>query len=108
MSISIGSNLLSTYTSSINATNKKDLENKLSNVSTENDAELMEVCKSFESYFVEQVFKALKKTVPESETNSGEYLDMFGDKLYEEYAAMATESQGFGIAKMLYESMKVK
>ena len=108
MSISIGSNLLTSYTSSINTTNAKELEGKLSNISIENDDEIMEVCKSFESYFIEQVFKALKKTVPESETNSGEYLDLFGDKLYEEYAAMATESQGFGIAKMLYDSMKVK
>lgn len=108
MSISIGSDLLSTYTSSINATNTKQLENKLSSVNSENDDELMEVCKSFESYFVEQVFKALKKTVPESETNTGEYVEMFGDRLYEEYASMATESQGFGIAQMLYDSMKVK
>lgn len=108
MSISIGSDLLSTYTSSVNATNTKQLENKLSSVNTENDEELMEVCKSFESYFIEQAFKALKKTVPESDTNTGEYVDMFGDKLYEEYAAMATESQSFGIAQMLYDSMKVK
>lgn len=77
------------------------------------DDELMEVCKEFESYFVEQVFKALEKMVPENEEESGSsmssYMDYFGDMLTQEYASAATESnngQGLGIAQMLYEQMK--
>ena len=73
--------------------------------------ELMNVCKEFESYFVEQVFKALEKMVPESEDSSGasSYMDYFGDMLTQEYATAATESdngRGLGIAQMLYEQMK--
>lgn len=77
------------------------------------DDELMGVCKEFESYFVEQVFKALEKMVPENEEGSSgsmsSYMDYFGDMLTQEYAAAATESnngQGLGIAQMLYEQMK--
>lgn len=76
------------------------------------DDELMEVCKEFESYFTEQVFKAMEKMVPKSEDDSGSmssYTDYFGDMLTQEYAKNATESdngRGLGIAQMLYEQMK--
>jgi len=80
--------------------------------SKSSEDELMEVCKEFESYFVEQVFKALEKMVPENEESSSSmssYMDYFGDMLTQEYAAAATESdngRGLGIAQMLYEQMK--
>lgn len=86
--------------------NVSKLEAKLNgNIKDSSDKELMDVCKSFESYFVEQVFKEMKKTVPENEENN-EYLDYFGDRLYQEYAGEVTESGDLGIARMLYESMK--
>lgn len=69
------------------------------------DEELMEVCKSFEAYLVEQVFKEMKKTVPDSEEKN-QYMDYFGDMLYQEYAKDTVDTQGLGIAQMLYESMK--
>jgi flagellar protein FlgJ len=65
----------------------------------------MDVCKSFEAYFVEQMFKEMKKTVPQS-NEKNEYMDYFGDMLYEEYADDVTERGDIGIAQMLYESMK--
>ena len=34
------------------------------------DDELMDVCKQFEAYFLEQIFKGMMKTVPESESAS--------------------------------------
>ena len=86
------------------------LENK--DYSKSNDEELMNVCKEFESYFVEQVFKALEKMVPENKDESSttsSYMDYFGDMLTQEYAAAVTESdngRGLGIAQMLYEQMK--
>lgn len=81
--------------------------------SSSTEDELMEVCREFESYFVEQAFKALEKMVPESEEESSgsmsSYMDYFGDMLTQEYAAAAAESnngQGLGIAQMLFEQMK--
>ena len=74
--------------------------------------ELMAVCKEFESYFTEQVFKSLERMVPESDDESSSvtsYMDYFGDMLTQEYAKSATESnngKGLGIAQMLYEQMK--
>lgn len=74
--------------------------------------ELMEVCKEFEAYFTEQVFKSLERMVPESDEESSStssYMDYFGDMLTQEYAKSSTESnngKGLGIAQMLYEQMK--
>lgn len=69
------------------------------------DEDLMEVCKSFEAYLLEQVMKGMEKTIP-SDEKKNPYLDYFGDILYQEYATSATENQGLGLAQMLYESMK--
>jgi flagellar protein FlgJ len=69
------------------------------------DEELMEVCKSFETYLLTQVMKEMEKTIP-GRDDKNPYLEQFGDILYEEYAKDATEGEGLGIAQMLYESMK--
>ena len=108
MNFAIGNDsVFTTASSSLNTSNNTSkLEAKLNgDIKGSSDKELMDVCKSFESYFVEQVFKEMKKTVPKSE-ESNEYLDYFGDKLYQEYAGEVTESGDLGIAQMLYESMK--
>ena len=106
MSINIGSN--SQYfpagTAATDGTKDKILEDKLKNLPATDD-ELMEVCKSFETYFLEQVMKGMEKTIPYEEKKNP-YLEQFGDMLYQEYAKSATENQGLGMAQMLYESMK--
>lgn len=75
------------------------------------DDELMDVCKEFESYLVEQVIKQMEKMVPKSEEDStmGKYMDYFGDTLTQELAGNITDSNGgngLGIAQTLYEQMK--
>lgn len=109
MSISIGSDSLFTTTASTvqNNNSSSKLEEVLSSdLDNSSDEELLEVCKSFETYFVEQVFKEMKKTVPDSDSENNEYLSYFGDMLNQKYAENVTEGQGLGIAQMLYESMK--
>lgn len=101
--------LSSLYTSDYwqSSTQTKELESSLSSdMTTKTEDELMEVCKDFEAYFVEQMFKAMEKMVPENEESENEYTDMFGDMLVQEYAESATETQGFGIAQTMYEQMK--
>lgn len=91
------------------STTKTDaLESSLSqDLSSASDEKLMDVCKDFESYFTEQMFKAMKKMVPESEDSSStSTLNTFEDMLYKEYADSSTEGQGIGIAQMLFEQMK--
>lgn len=106
MSISINTNSLLNYNALANTTNQtQKLEQTLnSGIEDSTDEELMEACKSFESYFVEQVFKEMRKTVQSSDEN--EYTEYFGDMLYQEYSDNIVESESLGIAQMLYESMK--
>ena len=108
MSITIGADSLFSQTASNLNTSKitNKLESKLkSDLVNSGDEELMDVCKNFESYFVEQMFKEMKKTVPNNEADN-EYLSYFGDMLNQEYAENVTDSGNMGIAQMLYESMK--
>ncbi len=106
MGIAIGADSLFSLSANMAGdTSRVDgLEEKLKK-SAATDEELMEACKSFESYMLEQVFKAMEKTVPETE-DKGPYVEQFGDRLYEEYSKQATQGSGFGIAQMLYDSMK--
>ncbi len=109
MSISIDNysdKFLDMYSEQTSSANK--LEDALSkNYSSSTEDELMEVCKEFEAYFAEQVFKALEKMVPEDEEeSSNSTLDYFKDMMIQEYAKSATEGEGLGLAQMLYESMK--
>ncbi len=110
MSIAIGNDSLfgAVGAAALNTSDKAGkLEAKLSgDLDNSTDKELMDVCKSFESYFVEQLFKEMKKTVPASDLDNNEYMNYFGDMLYQEYADDVTESGDLGIARTLYESMK--
>ncbi len=107
MSISIDSSYLGlanqvTGTSNVN-TDK--LTNNLNNISAEaTDEELLDACKEFEQYFVEQVIKKCTSTLSEFKDN--DYMECFGDTLIESYAESITDSGQLGMAQMLYESMK--
>ena len=74
------------------------------------DEQLMGVCKEFEAYFLEQVFKSMEKTVLKDESSSTSYttsmLDYFGDGARQKIASDATEGQGLGLAQSLFEQMK--
>lgn len=81
------------------------LTDSLKNIkSGTSDEELLEACKSFEQYFVEQVMKEFTNTLEEFEDN--QYMEMFGDTLISEYAETVSDNSDLGIANMLYESMK--
>lgn len=73
------------------------------------DDELKDVCKQFEAYFLEQVFKQMEKTVIKNEEASGSttaLVDYFKDSAIADLATQSTQTQGLGIAEMLYEQMK--
>lgn len=108
MSVSIGPNSINSISSGYLSKSAKTsgLEATLKNSEDATDEELMEACKSFESYLLEQVFKGMEKTILKDEEEENDYLAQFGDKLYEEYAKDAAENGSLGIAQLLYESMK--
>lgn len=99
------SGLMESYTSAGTA---DKVSGTLSGISEEStDEELMEACRSFESYFVEQVFKGMEKTImKDDKQEEGDYLSNFKDILYKEYAQGAVDNGEFGIARLLYDSMR--
>ena len=71
--------------------------------------ELMEACKEFEAYFLEQMFKEMAKTIPDNDNEDAttqRLVDYFKDNAIQEIAAESTESNSLGLAQMLYEQMK--
>lgn len=108
------SGLTSAYTDYLTnqADNTKvnDLKDKLAtDYSKATDEELMEACKQFEAYFLEQVFKGMEKTIPESEYSSSStstLVDYHKDNMIQELAAQSTETNSIGLAQTMYEQMK--
>lgn len=73
------------------------------------DDELMDACKQFEAYFLEQTFKEMMKTVNFTESDSSAtntLMDYYKDTLVQEAAKKSSETQNLGLAQMLYEQMK--
>ena len=79
-------------------------------VQAKTDEELMEVCKEFEAYFLEQVFKEMEKTTTifgeEDKGSSSQLVDYFKDSTIAEIAGESTDQNSLGLAQMLYEQMK--
>lgn len=73
--------------------------------SSSDDEKLMEVCKDFESYFVQKIIEESKKTL-DNEDEQGEYMQYFSDTLNQEYADIVTDNGGIGLAQQLYDSLK--
>lgn len=109
MSISIGDNSLYTasLTDSQKSTSASKIENTLSkDLTSASDEEMLEACKDFESYLVQEVVKEVKKTLASSEEDENQYVSYFGDMMYEKIADQITDSGELGIANQLYQAMK--
>lgn len=75
------------------------------------DEEFMGACKQFEAYFLEQMFKAMQKTVPNYSTegmtgSSNSLMDYYKEQMIQQVAADTTEQNSLGLAQMLFEQMK--
>lgn len=73
------------------------------------DIELMDACKQFEAYFLEQCFKEMMKTVGKEEFTSSStstLVDYYKDEMIKQVASDSTETNSLGLAQMLYEQMK--
>ncbi len=93
-----------------NDSSASKLEDTLSgDYSKATDEELMDVCKQFESYFLEQVMKGMESMIPKSDdedSSMSQTVDFFKDTMIQELASESTQSQSLGLAQSLYESMK--
>ena len=96
---------------SASTSNTENISSKLKNNKGGNtDEEMMEAAKQFESYFVEQVFKELQKSVDLFGTKDKESDNMMVDYVKDLYnqkiAEQVTEQGNLGIAQQLFENMK--
>ena len=75
-----------------------------------NDEKLMNACKQFEEYFVEQVYKEAQKTImrdDEDESPSSATLRSYNDDMMAQHLAKALVNQkSLGLAQSMYEQMK--
>ena len=100
------SSMYDTYSSTIGSASASSVESSINSINDEStDDELMEACKSFESYFVQKIIEEAKKTV-DSEEDEGEYMQYFGDMLNQTYADTISENGDLGLAQQLYDSVK--
>lgn len=104
---SIGSMSSTDYTSYVNNAYIDSLTNGINKVNqdTSTDEEMLEACKEFETYMVEQVYKQMEKTIMKADEEENEYEQYFGDYRIQEYAKMVTEQGRLGLAQQLYEAM---
>lgn len=110
MSLSVDSlNMLYNSKAASNSTDK--LEGTLNkDLSNSSEDELMKVCKDFESYFTEQMFKAMQKMVPDSSgdmsASSKQLQDYYKEQMVQNFAESSAQGEGLGMAQALYEQMK--
>ena len=113
MSMSIDSMASMLNTTNTDATtnyNANALKKSLNGVSSDTSAdELMQVCKDFESYFVEQVIKQMKDTFTsddDGDSTMSQYKDLYMDQAIETVADEMVDQIGESYTQTLYEQMK--
>lgn len=87
------------------------LKNKAGgDLSAASDSELMEVCKEFEAYFVEQVMKEVEKTIPrnkeDEDASMSQLRDFYKEEMFQTLSKEICEKQSLGFAQQMYEQMK--
>jgi flagellar protein FlgJ len=113
MDLSGLSSVYSDYlTSQASSSSTSSLQSKLESISSsDDDDELKEACREFESYFVEQVFDAMLETTKlfsddDEDGYSSKMVDYFKDTAVQNLCDQVTEGDGIGLANILYEQMK--
>lgn len=108
----VGSVYADYMASQVSSTKADTIKNKIENsAGTANEEELLDACKQFESYFLEQVFKEMLKTTKvfsDDDENgyASKMVDYFKDSAVQHLCEQATSGDGLGLANMLYEQMK--
>ena len=107
--------LTSTFLNQVNSAQTSENARKVQNLTNSDlfkatDEELMDACKEFEAYLMEQVMQRMEKTTSlfseEEEDANSSLVNYFMDSTIQSVAGDITEKQGLGIAQTLYESMK--
>ena len=105
---SIGDTYSPNYSTEANDAVSQKMTSQIQDAET--DEEMLDACKQFESYLVQQMFKSMEESAKvfsdDDEDNSNDYVNMFQDNYLSAIAdQMVNSGQGLGIADKLYESM---
>lgn len=108
MSISLNGISGNDYSSVIAQTQTSGLEGTLGSIDSTKatDDEMMNACKEFEAYMIEQIYKSMEKTIIKADEEENEYETYFGDMRIQQYAKSVVDQGGIGLAQQLYEAMK--
>lgn len=103
--------MLDQTSASASSSRSDALKNKVSgDLSGASESELMEVCKEFEAYFVEQVMKEVEKTIPRDEEDEDKSMsqlkDFYKEEMIQTLAKDVCEHQNLGFAQQMFEQMK--
>ena len=108
----VGSVYADYMASQVSSTKADTIKNKIENsAGAANEEELLDACKQFESYFLEQVFKEMLETTKvfsddDENVYATKMVDYFKDYAVQNLCEQATAGDGLGLANMLYEQMK--
>lgn len=110
MSISIGNTYFTNYPVDSVDTNADKVTEKIQ--AAEEDEEMLDACKQFEAYMIQQMFKNMERAAKvfsedDEEDSSNQYVEMFSDNYLESIAnSMVYNGKGLGIAEQLYDSIQ--
>ncbi len=79
---------------------------ELSPSKKQDETKLKQACEQFESLFLTQMLKEMKKSIPKSESEGSKEKDTYEDMMYDEVAKSMAASGGVGMANVLYQQMK--
>lgn len=72
----------------------------------QDDKALMNACQQFESYFMHQMLKGMRATIPESDLVEKSFgRGIYQDMLDEQYGKEMAQAGGIGLAKILYQDL---
>ena len=108
MSLSIDNTYFTNYATSASDVSADKVSGSIQNAST--DDEMMDACKEFEAYMVQQMFKNMQEAAKifsdDEDDDSNDYVDMFSDNYLQTISEnMVNSGQGIGLAEQLYNSM---
>ena len=113
MSISMDgmASMLNTGTANMNNLNANKVQNSLKGVSSSTkEDELLQVCKDFQSYFIEEVIKEIKNNMTEEEDGTDSSVatltDYHMDGVIELISDQVLDQSGNSFTQQLYEQMK--
>ena len=106
---SIGDTYFTNYSADASDAVSDRVTNQIQNAET--DEEMLDACKQFEAYMIQQMFKTMQESAKvfsdDEDDSSGDYVDMFQDNYLSTIAEqMVNRGQGLGIAQQLYDSIE--